>query len=192
MSACTSAKQIGQTLKGLWSLAVGLKVTGKNYVSPQLTVHYPRETVDNIDSYHGHIELVGKPKDPGVPRCICCMLCVTSCPSSCITVVRKKEPKPEPAPETDAPAEMLGEVKKKKTPPAGKPAKTPSRWRVNYNLCSLCGTCVEVCPVKSIRFSSEAYLAGFSREEFDFDLLERLRRQAGIPEAEAQDGERKD
>ncbi|NJB67686.1 NADH-quinone oxidoreductase subunit I [Desulfobaculum xiamenense] len=184
MNACKTVKAVSDTVKGLWSLVVGLKVTGKNYVSPQLTIHYPRKTVDNIETYHGHIELVGKPKEPAVPRCICCMLCVTSCPSGCITVVKQKEPKEPARASADAPKEMLGEVGEKKAPPMAKPAKTPSRWKLNYNLCSLCGTCVEVCPVKSIRFSNDVYIAGYSQDDFVYDLLARLREQAGEGEGD--------
>jgi NADH-quinone oxidoreductase subunit I len=38
---------------------------------------------------------------------------------------------------------------------------------------------VEVCPVKSIRFSTDVYLAGYERNDFEYDLLARLREQAG-------------
>ncbi|GAB6175794.1 hypothetical protein JCM16814_06850 [Desulfobaculum senezii] len=179
MNACKSVKTMRDTVKGLWSLLVGLRVTGQNFVRPQLTVHYPRKTVDNIHTYHGHIELVGKPKEPAVPKCICCMLCVTSCPSGCISVIKKKEPKPAAKEGPEAPKEMVGEVKGKTEPPKKKPVKTPSKWKLDYNLCSLCGTCVEVCPVKSIRFSTDVYLAGYERNDFEYDLLARLREQAG-------------
>ncbi|WP_461209042.1 4Fe-4S dicluster domain-containing protein [Desulfocurvus sp. DL9XJH121] len=159
---------VWDTVKRQWSLIVGLRVTGINYVKPQLTVHYPRETVgaDSLAGYKGHIQLVGKPKEPAVPKCICCMLCVTSCPSGCIKVVKTKPPKvEESAVEGEPPA-------KPKAP------KTPSRWTLDYNLCSLCGTCAEVCPVKSIEFSKDVYLAGTSRKDFEFDLMADLRERA--------------
>lgn len=156
---------VWETVKRQWSLVVGLKVTGANYVKPQLTVHYPRQTVDNLATYKGHIQLVGKPKEPSIPKCICCMLCVTSCPSGCLKVVKAKPPAEEPAAEGEAP-------KKPKAP------KTPAKWTLDYNLCSLCGTCAEVCPVKSIEFSTDVYLAGSSRKDFEYDLLADLRRRA--------------
>ena len=49
---------IQKTLKGLWSLIVGLKVTGKEFCRPWITVHYPRQEVTNLDTYRGHIDLV--------------------------------------------------------------------------------------------------------------------------------------
>lgn len=173
-------KTLCQKVGRLWSLMVGLKVTGKNYVQPQITIHYPRQTVDNISTFRGHIQLVGKPKEPSVPKCICCMLCVTSCPSSCIKVVKMKPPKVEEA-APPAPKDMPDGTKplEKKAPPKeDKAPKTPSKWTVDFNLCSLCGTCAEVCPVKSIEFSSDAYLAGFERKEFVYDMLDELRIRA--------------
>ena len=46
-----------KTLKSLWSLVVGLKITGVELWKPWLTVHYPRQEVDNVASFRGHIEL---------------------------------------------------------------------------------------------------------------------------------------
>lgn len=171
-------RSVFENLKRLWSLIVGLRVTGQNYVQPQITVHYPRQTVgDSISTFRGHIELIGKPKQPEVAKCICCMLCVTSCPSSCIKVVKKKEPKPDPA--AEAPKDMATPTPEKVAPPKKKKAlKTPSKWTVDFNLCSLCGTCVEVCPVKSLRFSDNSYLASYDSNDFKYDLLAELHKKA--------------
>ena len=68
-------REFGDALKGVWSLLVGLRVTGSEFAKKQVTVHYPRQVVDNISTFRGHIELVGKPKDPAVPKCISCMMC---------------------------------------------------------------------------------------------------------------------
>ncbi len=162
----TLFKEFQSALKGLWSLAVGLKVTGREFARPQLTVHYPRKVVDNIVTYRGHIELVGKPKEPAVPKCITCMMCATVCPSGCISI--KKFPPPKVAPAAE------GEEAK----PKAKPVKTPKAFNLNYNTCSLCGLCVQNCPVDSLRFSTDVYLAGVSRADFEYDLMARLAAQA--------------
>ena len=52
-----------------------------------------------------------------------------------------------------------------------KAPKGPFMFTYDYTLCSLCGLCVENCPVHSLRFSNRAYLAGVDRNEFVFDLL---------------------
>lgn len=167
---------IFRKLADLWSLVVGLGITGKYFCSPQVTVHYPRATVDpEVNaSYRGPIELIGLDKDPAKPRCIACMLCAQACPSGCISVTRAPAPKPTPEEiRANAEAEARGEKPKKPSLP-----KTPGTWVYDFTLCSLCGTCVEVCPVESLRFSQNIYLAGPDRASFRFDLLQRLARQA--------------
>ncbi|CAK7030667.1 MAG: NAD(P)H-quinone oxidoreductase subunit I [Desulfovibrio sp.] len=162
--------------KGLWSLVVGLSITGKFAVSRHKTVRYPFAVVDkeNTETFRGPIELVGTPKDPSTPKCISCMLCVQACPSDCITV--KKRPAPVMTPEEQKAfdeAVERGENPKKPTAP-----KDPGVYHYDFTYCSLCACCVEACPVNSIKFSTELYLAGTRREDFNIDLLARLKRTA--------------
>ena len=49
---------------------------------------------------------------------------------------------------------------------------------VEQKLCNTCGACAAVCPVDAIRFSRNAYLVGTSRQNFELDLLARLKSQA--------------
>jgi len=158
-------KQIWDDVAGLWSLAVGLKVTGSYFFKPQVTVHYPRQTVENLTSFRGPIELAPNPDDPERPRCIACMTCVTVCPGGCISVEKEKkaeDPRPK-APDKDGATD--DKAAPKKSP------KGPSRFIYDYTLCSLCGLCVENCPVHALRFSNRAYLAGTDKKAFVFDLL---------------------
>jgi NADH-quinone oxidoreductase subunit I len=57
--------------------------------------------------------------------------------------------------------------------------KAPSEWLSDFSLCSLCGTCVEVCPAGALRFSHDIYLVTETRRELVRDLLARLRQKAG-------------
>ncbi|MEF2145167.1 MAG: 4Fe-4S binding protein [Desulfovibrionaceae bacterium] len=172
----SAVKDIFRTLGDLWSLVVGLKVTGKYFAQPTITTHYPRATVDpDVEmTFGGHVELVPKPKDPSKPKCIACMMCVTNCPSGCLTVIKAKAPKPTPEEEKAMQeAEAKGEtVKKPKAP------KEPAKFLYDYSMCSLCGTCIENCPVGSLRYSHNIYFVGTSRKQFHLDLLKRLSRQA--------------
>ena len=129
------------------SLVVGLGVTMKALVQPIVTVQYPREEIDISPNYRGHIDLVLDPKKNSF-LCISCGMCEKSCPSDCITVKGKKQ--------------------------EGKKKKTLALFKLDFTKCSLCGTCVEVCPAKALEFSKEYNLAAFSKEEFHFDLLKRL------------------
>ncbi len=178
----TAFKQIRDNITSLWSLIVGLKVTGRNFADKQVTVHYPRETVPEEDlvQFRGHVEMVGKPKSPDKPKCIACMMCVTVCPSKCFTVVKAKAPKPtEEELQAMKEAEERGEKPKKPKAP-----KEPAKFIYDYSLCSLCGSCVDNCPVNSLRYSENVYFASTDRKAFKMDLLERLRKQAGSVEAE--------
>ncbi|WP_045220741.1 4Fe-4S binding protein [Desulfonatronum thioautotrophicum] len=179
----TMIREFGKALQGLWSLAIGLGVTFRAFVRPQVTVHYPRATVDdaNLRTFHGHVELIGKDDAPEVPRCISCGMCAMNCPSACLAVVKQKAPKPTPEQKKAMEeAEARGEKVKKPTAP-----KDPAGFTYDFSLCSLCGTCVESCPVDSLRFSTELYQAGFDRSDFHFDLLARLRGQAESRPGEA-------
>jgi len=77
---------VGEALAGLKSMVVGLRVTGTNFFRPRETVHYPRQEVprDALESFRGHIELVGSDEDPSRSRCVGCGLCEEACPTLAI------------------------------------------------------------------------------------------------------------
>jgi NADH-quinone oxidoreductase subunit I len=173
MSVMVESKKTALTV---WSMFVGLGVTLRNFFGPQETIHYPRQTIDDeiLKSFRGPIELVESEKDPLIPKCVSCMTCVSACPSSCLSVTKRKPPVPSPEELiAQQEAEVRGEPIKKKLAP-----KNPAAFSYNYTTCSLCGTCVSICPVGSLRFSHDIYLAGFSRQEYQFDLLNKLQNQA--------------
>lgn len=153
---------------GLKSLVIGLGVTGRVLCKHDVTVLYPMEEVDNLASYRGHVELVGKEDEPGVPRCVACGACVKACPSNCLTILCPVAAKEggEDGPVVMGPAPQKG-------------SKTPGEVIVDFSLCSLCGQCAKTCPVDSLRFSDNPYLVSFDRKDFRIDLLARLRHQVG-------------
>ena len=162
-------KALTDNLRGLYSLLVGLFITGRYGLGPfpvwlklrkpeegypLLTTHYPFETLPDEDlvSFRGPVELIPAEGEPGKSKCISCMMCVRSCPSDCLTVVKGDE------------------------------GKAPKVWLRDFSTCSLCGTCVEVCPVQALRFSHDIYWAVEKQEELVTDLLARL---AAPPKSEA-------
>ncbi|MDR3154784.1 MAG: 4Fe-4S binding protein [Deltaproteobacteria bacterium] len=156
---------IWDNLKGLYSLLVGMWVTGRYFFQPTKTVHYPRQTVDPEDlaAYRGPLELTRGKDDESKTRCISCQMCAKGCPGNCITIVKGKE------------------------------GKSPSTWLYDYTLCCLCGACVEVCPTAAIDFSHRLYLVSVTREELVLDLLADLQKRVAagplkpkaLPEAAA-------
>jgi NADH-quinone oxidoreductase subunit I len=125
-------EEIKRAARGMWSLIVGLNITGKYFLKPNVTIHYPRQEVDNLATFRGHIELIPEDGDPLTPRCISCGTCAKACPSNCITVTKKKAPAPTP--------EETEQGIKPKAP------KDPETFRLDFTLCSLCGQCVMSCP----------------------------------------------
>ena len=178
-------KYVSNIFKGLWSLVVGLKITGIEFLRPQLTVHYPRKEVDNLGTYRGHIDFVPADDNPSLPRCIICGKCAEICPSRCIKI--KMHIKGEKFPRPEGNTITFGHGIETpfvggKLPPQGIIERELDSFSLNYNYCSLCGLCVESCPVRSLKFSRDAYLAGTSRSDFEFDLLQRLKERAALCE----------
>jgi NADH-quinone oxidoreductase chain I len=137
-----------EIFSGLWSLLVGLKLTAGYAMQPTITVHYPFETIELTPNFRGHTDLVIDPAT-AESKCICCMMCERVCPSQCITVHGEK--------------------------PEGAKKKVLVRYDLDFTKCSVCGNCVEVCPVDALEFSNDYRLAGFSRHDFHYELVRRLR-----------------
>jgi len=155
-------RKMGEDVLGLWSLVKGLKITGTLFFSKQVTVHYPRASVENLATFRGPLELVPSPEDPARPLCIACMTCASTCPTGAITVIKKKVPKPE----------IEGSDEDKTALKA--PTKGPGKFTYDYTLCCQCGLCAENCPKEALRFSGNPCSAGTDRKEFEFDLLKKL------------------
>jgi NADH-quinone oxidoreductase subunit I len=137
-------KYFSELITGAQSLIAGFAVTLKALLSPVVTVQFPREKLPVGKGYRGHPHLI-REDETGRPKCIACGSCMRLCPSQCITVQGEKK--------------------------EGDKRKYPTVFQVDFTRCSLCGTCSEVCPVGAIDYSDVYGLAGFTREEFLYDLL---------------------
>jgi len=129
---------------GAVSLLDGFAVTLKAMLSPVVTVQYPRERTPVPPGHRGYPRLVIE-EDTGRPKCMACGSCARSCPSSCIAVEGVKK--------------------------EGEQRKYPTLFQLDFTRCSQCATCVDVCPVHALVFTQDYSLAGFTREEFVFDLM---------------------
>ncbi|MCA1742358.1 MAG: 4Fe-4S binding protein [Desulfovibrionales bacterium] len=151
-------KTLKEAVSGVWSMLVGLKVTGINFFQPQVTVHYPRQTAP-LEGYRGHIELVAKDSDPYESKCVACGTCALLCPSQCISMKIDKSGLPQKTHRAVHPDMKELPLDLRHIHPE-KMDKKPRQFHLDFNYCSLCGLCVQNCPSKALRFSSDVYLAG--------------------------------
>jgi NADH-quinone oxidoreductase subunit I len=142
-------KAIWDNIKGLYSLVVGLSITGRYLLSPVETIHYPRQVVDDeiMASFRGPLQLTAGKKDPAETRCVSCQMCVKACPGGCLTVAKGD-------------------------------SKSPVVWRYDFSYCCLCGACEETCPTGALEFSHKVYLVTRTRQELVLDLLADLKSRA--------------
>jgi NADH-quinone oxidoreductase subunit I len=160
--------KIKDVLTGLKSLATGLGITGQAFCAKNVTVIYPKEEVDNLSTFRGPVELVGKVDAPDVPKCVACGMCAKACPSGCFTILSS-------VPAKDG-AMNCGLAETGPSPQRG--AKTPTQFILDFSLCSLCGQCIRACAANALKFSNDPYMVSFNRKGFEFDLIARLRSRA--------------
>lgn len=150
-------KEIGS---GFHSLVTGMRITLGQFFKPQVTVHYPHESLKMAARFRGHIELV-RDEQTGRAICFACKVCEKVCPSDCITVEGAK---------------LEGEKKKSVT-----------EFKLDFTKCSLCGSCVEACKSEAIRFSRAYNLASVNKDDYVMDLFQRLEsEQPKPPQAQAE------
>ncbi len=146
-----------EIFRGLQSLCIGLGITFKEFFQPVVTVPYPYKTIKMSERYRGHTELVED--ESGNPKCVACGMCQRACPSQSISLASKS---------VEYEVEVKGEMKTKKK-------KVLTKYELNFTTCSLCGQCVESCNFGAVTFSKDYNLASFRKEDFHFDLLNRLK-----------------
>jgi len=105
----------------LWELLKGMKLTGKYFLSGNITVLYPEEKTPQSNRFRGLHALRRYPN--GEERCIACKLCEAVCPALAITI--ESEQRPDNTRRT-------------------------TRYDIDLFKCIFCGFCEEACPVDSI------------------------------------------
>lgn len=155
-------KAVKEIISGARSLLTGMGLTLREFFKPTITVQYPHQTLPMPKRYRGHIELTRDPAT-GKANCIACNMCAKACPSDCILVEGVK---------------LEGEKKK-----------SVSQYELDFTKCSLCGACIEACPVevpsdnpeeptKAIQFTQRYNLASTNNDYAKMDLVKRLKDQA--------------
>lgn len=105
----------------LAELFAGLKVTGKHFFTPSVTVQFPDEETPKSNRFRGLHALRRYPN--GEERCIACKLCEAVCPALAITI------------ESDQREDG---------------SRRTTRYDIDLFKCIYCGFCEEACPVDAI------------------------------------------
>lgn len=105
----------------LWELLKGMRLTGKYFLSGNITVQYPEEKTPQSSRFRGLHALRRYPN--GEERCIACKLCEAVCPALAITIE----------------SEQRDDGTRRTT-----------RYDIDLFKCIFCGFCEEACPVDSI------------------------------------------
>ena len=120
MSTLAAVKDVLSSFM-LTELFKGLKITGKHFLSPTITVQFPEEKTPQSPRFRGLHAL--RRYDNGEERCIACKLCEAVCPAMAITI------------ESEVRADGTRRTK---------------RYDIDLTKCIFCGFCEESCPVDSI------------------------------------------
>ena len=120
MSAVTAIKDLFSSFM-LVELFKGLRITGKHFLSPHITVQFPEEKTPLSPRFRGLHAL--RRYENGEERCIACKLCEAVCPALAITI------------ESEVRADG---------------ARKTTRYDIDLTKCIFCGFCEESCPVDAI------------------------------------------
>jgi NADH-quinone oxidoreductase subunit I len=120
MSTLAAAKDLLSSFM-LLELFKGMKITGRHFLSKNITVQFPEEKTPQSPRFRGLHAL--RRYENGEERCIACKLCEAVCPAMAITIE----------------SEVRDDGSRRTT-----------RYDIDLTKCIFCGFCEESCPVDSI------------------------------------------
>ena len=126
---------------GILSLLKGMKVTGKEFVTPKITECYPENRKEHVWPERFRAQLTFVYDKEGKHKCIACGNCERNCPNGTITM------------ETKMVTTMQGTKKKKLV-----------KYLYDLGSCPFCQLCVSNCPTGAIEFNNDFEQAVFTRD----------------------------
>lgn len=139
-------KYLSGLFKGVWSLLVGMKVTGSYFFRPWtiVTRKYPenRKKLKMYDRFKGELLLTHNEKNEH--KCTGCGICQINCPNGTIEVITKA---------------IVSED--------GKNKKALDIYKYHFGMCTFCALCVTTCPSKALVWGQDFEQAVFKRAVLD-------------------------
>ena len=130
--------------KGVWTLLVGMKVTGKYFFTPwrNVTQQYPenRDTLVMFERFRG--EVIMTHNENNEHKCTGCGICEISCPNGSIEIISKSVLTPD-----------------------GKKKRIIDQHIYHLGMCTLCNLCVKACPTGAIVMGQKFEHAVWNRSE---------------------------
>ena len=139
MSSLTAIKDVVSSLF-LTELFKGMALTGRHFLSKNITIQFPEEKTPLSPRFRGLHAL--RRYENGEERCIACKLCEAICPAQAITI--------EAEPREDG-------------------SRRTTRYDIDMVKCIYCGFCQEACPVDAIVEGPNFEFATETREELYYD-----------------------
>ena len=150
----------GEIAHAAKTLATGLKVTFKEYLTKKSTEQYPenRKTTLHVAKRHRG-RLVFKRNEDGSYKCTACTLCEKTCPNGTIKIVSRMDEDPE----------------------TGKKKKVLVDYQYDLGDCMFCQLCTNACNFDAIEFTNDFENAVFSREKLVLHLDKEVYEGGSLP-----------
>ncbi len=135
--------------QGLWTIAIGMKVTFKHLFVPAVTIQYPTEKPELPERERNRLYV-------NMDDCIGCLQCERACPVDCIEIETVKA----------VPGEDLG-----KTSNGKKKALWVTKFDIDIAKCCYCQLCVFPCPTECIYMTDVYEFSEYERDNLIYDFV---------------------
>ena len=146
---------------GLKTLAIGMKVTMKEYLAPKSTEQYPenRKTTLHVSARHRG-RLIFNRNEDGSYKCVACTMCEKACPNGTIKIT----------------SEMV------ENPETGRKQRKLTDYQYDLGDCMFCQLCTNACNFDAIKFVNDFENSVFDRHDLLLHLDKEVYEGGSLPD----------